>query len=241
MAWAAASSCARSRAGFVASLSGGLFEPLLLGAGGLRFGPRLAQLIIERQLPYAGSWSACRKRPVPGDQKRSCGKAEHRLSLPDDRGDWQGWTSPGTIARQASPGPARCGQVAGPNESSRSAFARSLVAMPVGAADREARLALAAVAPFLELAASSGRQRRPSLVEQDIDAVGGKRRRGAAVVGKLGDPGRPGDPLQIALDQLGFRRTADLSASDDVKEQITGEPNAAAALYGQPTTARKPS
>ena len=42
----------------------------------------------------------------------------------------------------------------------------------------------------------------------------------AAALGKLGHLGRPGDAFQIALDQLGFGRAADLSAGDDVQEHL---------------------
>ena len=97
---------------------------------------------------------------------------------------------------------------------------RLLVA--IGGADREARLALAAVAPFLEPACKLRRRERLSaLVEEDGDAIRRKRRRRSPGVRQFGQLRRPGDALQIALDQLGFRRSADLSSSDDVKEQLT--------------------
>ena len=69
----------------------------------------------------------------------------------------------------------RCGQVALPKASSRSAAARGLVVEAVGAADQEARLAPAVVAPLLELlrASSDRAQLLAFLVEQDGDAVVG--------------------------------------------------------------------
>src|SRR3982751_279169 len=100
----------------------------------------------------------------------------------------------------------RCGQVAAPKESSRSA---------------EGRLALAVVAPRLEpFRKLSGGQRLAALIHRDRYAVARKRRDVAALVRKLGHLGRPGDTLQIAFDQLGLRRAADLPARNDVEEHL---------------------
>ena len=55
--------------------------------------------------------------------------------------------------------------------------------------------------------------------EQDGDTVRRERRRGSTSIGKFGHFCRPVHSLQIALDQVSLRRSPDLAASDDVKEQ----------------------
>src|SRR6476659_217522 len=57
-------------------------------------------------------------------------------------------------------------------------------------------------------------------VEHDRDAV--RRRVGnlAAAVRQLGDLRRPGDPLEIALDQIGLGRAADLPSGHDVEQHL---------------------
>ena len=94
--------------------------------------------------------------------------------------------------------------------------------MPVRAADRKARLALAAVAPLFELSGEFGRRQGLAFfIEQHGNTVRLDSRRLPAVIRKLGQPSRPGNALQVALDKLRFGRPPDLSAGDDVKEQLT--------------------
>ena len=52
------------------------------------------------------------------------------------------------------------------------------------------------------------------------DAVAGKVGQLAAAVRQLGHLGRPVDALQIAVDQLGLRRAADLPARNDVEQHL---------------------
>lgn len=87
-------------------------------------------------------------------------------------------------------------------------------------ADQETGLALPVVSPVLELFCKiDGGKRCPPLVQQDCDGVGARRRAIAAPVGQLRYLGRPLYPLQIALDQLGLWRAADLPARNDMEQQ----------------------
>jgi len=94
------------------------------------------------------------------------------------------------------------------------------IAVAIGGADQKAAFAHAPVAPAAEqrgkLLAS---HRRAPLVEEHFakrsgDGVGNS----AAGVGQLGVAERPGDPLGIAVDQLGLGRAGDLTAGDHMKE-----------------------
>jgi len=111
--------------------------------------------------------------------------------------------------------------------------------MAVGGADQEARLTLSRVPPAFEVLCEFGRRQCPApLIEDDGNSAARQLRDLAAAVGKLGDLGRPGNPLQIAIDQIGLRRATDLSARDDVKQHYlekAGAPN------GQVNAVLKPS
>src|SRR5688500_3227964 len=90
----------------------------------------------------------------------------------------------------------------------------------VGAADQEAGLAAALVAPAFQTPGQLERAERLAfLVEKDGDHGFGGRRSATAAFGQFRDLGRPGDTFQIALDQLGLRAPADLAAGDDVETQ----------------------
>jgi hypothetical protein len=81
------------------------------------------------------------------------------------------------------------GPAEGEEEVGRGAVA---IAEAVGAADQEARLASALVAPALEPPGElGGAERLPFLVEEDGDAVLGRRRESAAALGQLGELGGP--------------------------------------------------
>ena len=97
------------------------------------------------------------------------------------------------------------------------------IAVAIGGADQEARLAHALVAPVPEQRGEFFRRElAPALVEQDLaEGRGRGRRQGAARIGQLADPERPGDPPGIAIDEIGLRRTADLAPGNDVQFQIT--------------------
>src|SRR6185369_9940948 len=96
-----------------------------------------------------------------------------------------------------------------------------LLLVAVGGADQEARLALAAVAPLLELSGELYRgERSAALVEDDGYAIPLEVRDLAAPVGKLSDFRRPRNALHVAVDQLGLRRAADLPARNDVKQHL---------------------
>ena len=78
--------------------------------------------------------------------------------------------------------------------------------MAVGSSQKETRLPLAAVAPTFERLRELHRgQRLATFVEHYGDCAGCRLRYLAAAVRQLGHFARPGDPLQIALDQIGFR------------------------------------
>src|SRR3569833_1548528 len=94
-----------------------------------------------------------------------------------------------------------------------------LLIVTVGAADQEACLALAAVAPAFEQGGEvSGPESFAAFVEDDRYTIGGRRRRDLAAIRKLGHFGRPVDPLQIAVDQIRFGPAADLASCNDVQE-----------------------
>src|SRR6476646_3898760 len=93
--------------------------------------------------------------------------------------------------------------------------------MAVGGADQESRFTLALIAPALEdLGELDRRQGLAAFVERDRRAIGRRVGEFAAAVRQLGQLGRPADPLEIAVDEISFGRSADLAASDDVKEQL---------------------
>ncbi len=99
-----------------------------------------------------------------------------------------------------------------------------VVLMAVGSTYEEANLTLSAVAPALELFGEVPRRKRiATLVEHDGYAIGLFLGRLAAAIRQLSDPGRPGNAFQIASDQIGLRRTADLSARNDVQQQSSAE------------------
>ena len=78
-----------------------------------------------------------------------------------------------------------------------------LLLMTVRRADHEASLALSAVAPLIELFREIRRaERLPALVEDNRDGARRKFRDLSSAVGQLGDLGRPGDSLQIAVDEI---------------------------------------
>lgn len=84
------------------------------------------------------------------------------------------------------------------------AIAQRLV-MAIGCADQKAHLAPAGVAPALQfLGKIRRRQGLTPLIKHDRDGVGRRIRELPAAVGKLGDLGRPGDALQIAVGQVSF-------------------------------------
>ena len=71
----------------------------------------------------------------------------------------------------------------------------------------------------------------PALIKRDRHAVGsgGRQRRSLA---QLGDLGRPGNALQIAVDEFGFGRAADLAAGHDMQQQPAQPGGAAPARCG---------
>ena len=113
----------------------------------------------------------------------------------------------------------KCGQVAGPNDSSRSALSSNRLVMAVGGADqnRASRLPVSRQ-PSSFLANSIEVSALPRSSSTTLIVVGGGFRMSAAAIGKFGDLGRPADALQIAFGQLGLGRPADLPASDDVEQ-----------------------
>ena len=78
-----------------------LLEPRQLGVRRRLFRARAFDLRIER---FASRWRQARLPRAAGKGARRRPRAS--LILRDDRDGWQGSTSPGTIARPASPGPA---------------------------------------------------------------------------------------------------------------------------------------
>ena len=92
--------------------------------------------------------------------------------------------------------------------------------MSVGGTYEETNLTLSAVAPPLELLCELHRRKRiTTLVEHDGYAIGLLVGSLAAAIRQLRKPGWPGNTCQIAFDEFGFRRAADLSARNDVQKQ----------------------
>src|SRR5437870_2822574 len=75
----------------------------------------------------------------------------------------------------------------------------------VGAADQEARLPTPFVSPALEPPGEfEATESLAFFVEEDGYSGLGRRRELAAAFGEFGNPGRPGNALQVAFDQLGL-------------------------------------
>ena len=127
----------------------------------------------------------------------------------------------------------------GPERQEQIGRATLLFLMPVCGTDQEPRLSLPGVTPGLQRPGKLGRRQRPApLVESDGHAVTGKRRDLATFVRQFGQLRRPLDSLQIAFDQLGLRRAADLPAGNDVEEHLLCCERRS---NGQVKTVRKPS
>ena len=205
---------------------------LRAGVGGVRLLARLAQ---RRRRPAARDARAA--TAIPSKARRV--RPPHRLNLRDDRDGWQGSRWRGTIARRASPGRADAARSRGRRRGAGRRLAARRIVEAVRRADQEARLANAVVAPALQPLRQFGRaQRLAGLVEQDGDAALGRRRLLAADIGQLRHLGRPGDPLQIALDQFGLGPAPDPPARDDVEQQAASAPRRPARFPRTPTSAR---
>lgn len=113
-------------------------------------------------------------------------------------------------------------------EGDRQVRARPLrVGETVRRADQEADFANALVLPVADPAGQiDGAQLPARLVERHDFRTGRGGRDLAAAVRQFSDPDRPADPLDIALDKLGFRAAADLAAGDDVQGQAQLSPAA---------------
>src|SRR4029079_15054975 len=93
------------------------------------------------------------------------------------------------------------------------------ILVAVCGADQESRLGFSVVAPSLESGGKlDGGYRRAPFIQDNGDAVFRDGRNASAFVRQLGDFCGPGNSLEIAVDQPGLRRAADLSASNDVKK-----------------------
>ena len=96
------------------------------------------------------------------------------------------------------------------------------IAEPVRRAQLEPRLAHAVVAPSPQ---SLGQRQRGQylalLVEQDAFRLPLDRRDASATIRQFGDPRRPGDTLQVTVDQLRFGRPPDPAPRDDVEKDQT--------------------
>jgi hypothetical protein len=93
--------------------------------------------------------------------------------------------------------------------------------MAVSSANEESHLAPSTIPPAFERPRKlHRRQRITPLVEDDTYRSGTPFGQLAATLGQLGHSRRPGNALQIALDKIGFRRSADLSAGDDVEQHL---------------------
>ncbi len=113
------------------------------------------------------------------------------------------------------------GQVAGPNENSRSALPRNSSSCPSAAPDQETRFAASIIAPSFKLLRKlHRRQRLAALVQYDGDGVGRRIRQESALVRQFGNLGRPLDALQISIGQLRLGRAADFPARDDVDQHL---------------------
>ncbi len=94
------------------------------------------------------------------------------------------------------------------------------VVEPVRAAYHEAGLALAGIAPLLDPAGKiGGAELLAFFIEENENAVIMRRRNLAAAFRQLADLRRPGDPLQVPLDEFGFGAAPDPPPRDDVEQQ----------------------
>ena len=127
---------------------------------------------------FARAERPARWPPRAGSARQGgAGRRSGASILPDDRGGSQGCSSRGTIARRASPGRADAARSPG-RRTAAGRPCRASSSMAVGAADQEARLAPAAVAPALELLGEFDRATAPCPARRagSVTRVGGRQR-----------------------------------------------------------------
>ena len=89
----------------------------------------------------------------------------------------------------------------------------------ISAADANARVIAAQIEPLLKLPGKLHRGESIALFVQEHRGRTGSCGRHWSAFAEFSELGRPGDALQVALDQLGFRRSPDFPTRDDVELQ----------------------
>ena len=93
------------------------------------------------------------------------------------------------------------------------------LAVPICCTQNKARLANAIITPTAQNIGEFVRRERFAALIQKHSAMRGLGVRNASAnIGQFGKFGRPSDSLVITRNQLRLRRTSNLTASDDVKE-----------------------